>query len=161
MALDVFVTTKTTKVDKALLNAIYKETLKHFALNDMFEVEITIVGEDKIKSTNQKTRGIDKVTDVLSFPGVNFKFPFNANDYIYDIDPETGKIMLGEIMLCEKGAQKQAKEYGHSVDREIGFLVLHGLLHLMGFDHMTESEEKEMMGHAEEILKGLKLTRNV
>ena len=159
MALDVFYTTKGEKVDKAFLNAIYLETLKHFKLQDIFEVEITIVGEDKIKSTNKATRGIDKVTDVLSFPAINFKFPFNANDYIYDIDPETGKVMLGEIMLCEKRAKKQAKEFGHSVDREIGFLVLHGLLHLMGFDHMTKDEEKEMMSHAEEILKGLKLSR--
>lgn len=159
MALDVFYTTRGEKVDKAFLNAIYYEAIKHFDLKDIFEVEVTIVGEEKIRTTNLQARGIDKVTDVLSFPSINFKFPFNANDYIYDIDPETGKIMLGEIMLCEKRAKKQAKEYGHSVDREIGFLVLHGLLHLMGFDHMTKDEEKEMMSHAEAILKSLKLSR--
>ena len=159
MALEVFYTTKGNKVDKAFLNAIYYETIKHFKLKDIFEVEVTIVGEDRIKATNQKTRGIDKVTDVLSFPALDFKFPFDINDYIYDIDPETGKVMLGEIMLCEKRAQKQAKDYGHSVDREIGFLVLHGLLHLMGFDHMTKDEESEMMSHAEAILKQLKLSR--
>ncbi len=159
MALDVFYTTRGKKVDKAFLNAIYYEAIKHFNLKDIFEVEVTIVGEDRIKATNAQSRGIDKVTDVLSFPAIDFKFPFNESDYIYDIDPETGKIMLGEIMLCEKRAKQQAKAFGHSTEREIGFLVLHGLLHLMGFDHMTKDEEKEMMSHAEEILKKLKLSR--
>ena len=161
MALEIYYTTKNKNVDKAFLNKIYKATLEHFKLEDVFEVELTIVGEAKIRQTNKETRGIDRVTDVLSFPAINFKFPFKKQDYIYSIDPETGKLMLGELMLCEKRAQKQAKDFGHSLDREIGFLVLHGLLHLLGFDHIEKDDEVIMMGHAEEILKGLKLTRDV
>ena len=161
MALEIYYTTQNKNVDKAFLNKIYKATLEHFKLEDVFEVELTIVGEAKIKRINKETRGIDRVTDVLSFPAINFKFPFKKQDYIYSTDPETGKIMLGELMLCEKRAQQQAKEYGHSLDREIGFLVLHGLLHLLGFDHIEKDDEVIMMGHAEEILKGLNLSRNV
>ena len=161
MALEVFYTTKNTSLDKSFIDEIYKATLKHFNLKDVFEVEITIVGEKRIKSVNAATRSIDKVTDVLSFPNTEFKFPFNENDYAYAKNPETGKIMLGELMLCEKRAISQAKEYGHSVAREFGFLVLHGLLHLMGFDHIKKEDEVVMMSHAEEILKGLKLNRDV
>ena len=161
MALEIFYTTKNKNVDKAFLDKIYKAALKHFNLEDIFEVELTIVGETRIKNTNRETRGIDRVTDVLSFPSIDFKFPFKKQDYIYDIDPETGKIMLGELMLCEKRAKAQAKTYGHSLNREIGFLVLHGLLHLLGFDHIKKEDEVVMMGHAEEILKGLNLTRDV
>ena len=161
MALEVFYTTKNKSVDKALLDKIYFQTLKHFKLEDVFEVELTIVGEQRIKSTNMQTRGIDKVTDVLSFPSINFKFPFKKADYIYAIDPESNKVMLGELMLCEKRAKKQAKDFGHSLNREIGFLVLHGLLHLLGFDHIEKEDEVVMMKHAEEILKELNLTRDV
>ena len=64
-------------------------------------------------------------------------------------------------MLCEKRAREQAEEYGHSFDREVGFLVLHGILHLLGFDHIEKKDEVVMMGHAENILKELKLSRDV
>ena len=161
MALEIYYTTRNKNVDKAFLDKIYKAALKHFNLDDVFEVELTIVGESRIRQVNNETRGIDRVTDVLSFPAIDFHFPFKKQDYLYTMDPETGKIMLGELMLCEKRAKEQAIEYGHSLDREIGFLVLHGLLHLLGFDHIKKEDEVVMMGHAEEILKGLNLTRDV
>ena len=161
MALEVYYTTRGTKVNKAFLDSIYAATLKHFNLKDDFEVELTIVGEKRIKDTNREARGIDRVTDVLSFPSINFSFPYKKENYIYAIDPESGKIMLGELMLCEKRAIEQAKEFGHSKEREFGFLVLHGLLHLLGFDHIEKDDEVVMMKHAEEILKGLNLTRDV
>ena len=82
MALEIFYTTKNKNVDKAFLDKIYTEALKHFNLEDIFEVELTIVGETRIKNTNRETRGIDRVTDVLSFPSIDFKFPFRKQDYI-------------------------------------------------------------------------------
>lgn len=161
MALEVFYTVKNKDVDKKFLDSIYKATLKHFDLEDVFEVEITIVGEKRIRDVNRETRNVDRITDVLSFPMVDFKFPFEKTDYLQALNPETNKIMLGELMLCEKRARSQAKKYGHSYEREVGFLVLHGLLHLMGFDHIEKDDEVVMMKHAEEILKGLKLSRDV
>lgn len=161
MGLDIYKEARVSKVDKTLLKEIYFEVLRHFKLKDLFEVEISIVKEQTIQNVNRQTRGIDKVTDVLSFPSCDFKFPFVANDYVNVINLETGKIVLGEIMLCEKRAKQQAIEYNHSFDREVGFLVLHGLLHLLGFDHIEKDDETIMMGHANKILEDLKLSRDV
>lgn len=161
MALDIYRETKGTRINKTFLNSIYKAALKHFGLKDVFEIEISIVQEDTIKQTNKQARGIDKVTDVLSFPICDFKFPFVEKDYLNYINPESGHIMLGELMLCEQRAKDQAEEYGHSFNREVGFLVLHGILHLLGFDHIKKEDEIVMMNHAEEILKGMDLTRDV
>lgn len=160
MGLDIYKETRTTKIDRVLLKAIYLQTLRHFKLKDVFEVEISIVGENTIQKINKQTRNIDKVTDVLSFPTTNFKFPFVFEEYKKDVNLETGKIMLGEIMLCEKRAKEQALEYNHSFEREVGFLVLHGLLHLMGFDHIEKEDEVQMMAHSQKILEELKLTRD-
>lgn len=161
MGLDIYRETKGTRINRRFLDMIYKSALNHFELSDIFEIEISIVTEETIQNTNKHTRGIDKVTDVLSFPICNFVFPFKKEDYRNYIDPESGNIMLGEIMLCEKRAQEQAEEYGHSFNREVGFLVLHGILHLLGFDHIEKDDEVIMMGHAEKILEGLDLKRNV
>jgi len=161
MALEVFYTTKKQMVDKAFLDKIYLATLKHFNLKDDFLIELTIVGEKRIKSTNFETRGIDRVTDILSFPAINFSFPYKKGNYIDAIDPESNKIVLGELMLCYNRAIAQAKAYNHSLDREVGFLVLHGLLHLLGFDHIEKNDEAVMMGHAKQILDGLNLKRDV
>ena len=161
MGLHIYKEVKGTKIDVALLKDIYKAVLKYFKLKDVFSIDVTIVDEDTIRTTNKEQRNIDKVTDVLSFPTVDFMFPFKKGDYIDFIDPENGKIMLGDLMLCEKRAREQAIEYGHSFDREVGFLVLHGILHLLGFDHIKKEDEIIMMGHAENILKGINLTRDV
>lgn len=161
MGLKIYKEVKGTKIDTKLLRAIYKSTLKYFNLKDIFSIEVTLVDEKTIQETNKETRGIDRVTDVLSFPTVNFSFPFNKEDYIDAINPEDGKIMLGDLMLCEAKAREQAQEFGHSFDREVGFLVLHGMLHLLGFDHIKKEDEVVMMGHAENILKELNLTRDV
>ncbi len=161
MALEVFYTVKNKDVDKKFLDSIYKATLKHFGLEDAFEVEITIVGEKRIRSINRDTRNVDRVTDVLSFPMVEFRFPFKKENYPHAIDLDTGKVILGELILCEKRAREQAIKYNHSYQREVGFLVLHGLLHLLGFDHIEKDDEVIMMKHAEEILKGLNLSRDV
>ncbi len=161
MGLNIYKEVKGTKIDTAFLRSIYKAALKYFKLKDVFQIDVTIVDEKTIQETNKETRGIDRITDVLSFPTVDFKFPFKKEDYIDFIDPENNKILLGDLMLCEKRAREQAEEYGHSFDREVGFLVLHGILHLLGFDHIEKEDEVVMMGHAENILKELKLSRDV
>ena len=105
-------------------------------------VNITIVSEDEIRRINRDFRGIDRVTDVLSFPA------WDGNDEVADG-------FLGDIAICLKRAKEQATEYGHSLRREIGFLTVHGMLHILGYDHMTPEDERVMFPLQEEVLEGL------
>ncbi len=146
-------------IDKEFLDKIYGATLGYFGLDDQFEIEVSVVDEDTIQSVNKATRGIDKVTDVLSFPTIEMTFPFDKDNYQDDIDWESGNVMLGDIMLCEKRAKEQALEYGHSYQRECGYLLLHGLLHLMGFDHIEEKDKVVMREHEEKILTSIGIVR--
>ncbi len=122
--------------------------------------EIIICDGEYIQTLNREQRGIDSVTDVLSFPsldGIRGKKLFKK-DYPADID-EDGGIFLGCIAICKTRAEEQAEEYGHSVEREINYLAAHGLCHLLGYDHMTEEDKKEMRAKEERILKKINLER--
>ena len=122
--------------------------------------EIIIVDGEYIRTLNREQRGIDSVTDVLSFPsldGIRGK-KLLKGEHPADLDEEGG-IFLGSIAICEKRAKEQAEEYGHSEEREINYLAVHGLLHLLGYDHMTEDDKREMRGKEEKILKKIKLER--
>ncbi|MEG2413630.1 MAG: rRNA maturation RNase YbeY [Clostridia bacterium] len=146
-------------IDSAFVDKIYDATLQNFKLKDVFEVELSIVDKDTIQQTNKETRNVDSVTDVLSFPNLRVKFPVKLKDYADEKNPMTGKIILGEIMLCKDRAIEQAEEYGHSFDRECGYLVAHGLLHLLGFDHMQDDEKIVMRNHEEKILTSIGIVR--
>ena len=134
-------------------------------------VGIEFVPWYKIKSLNKKIRNINKVTDVLSFPMLSGKTSvtllifliFLFNDFISQCDderdPYSRELYLGDIVICNHRAKKQAKTFGHSIEREICFLTLHGLLHLLGFDHIEKNDEVEMMEIAEKILKKFGITR--
>lgn len=122
------------------------------------EISLTITDDEGIKAINREMRGIDKATDVLSFPMLE------TDDFgaliIYDEDISDGFVMLGDIVISFETAKKQAEEYGHSFLREIGFLTVHSVLHLLGYDHETGvSEETEMFEKQESILKSIDLTR--
>lgn len=123
------------------------------------EVEFVTVSEDEIKELNFKTRGIDKATDVLSYPNLNKIFPFTPENYPYDYNIETKSVFLGSIVICEQIAMRQAQEYGHSFEREKGYLFLHGLLHLLGYDHIKDDDKKIMRQKEEEILSKLGVKR--
>lgn len=127
------------------------------------EVSLNVVSAEEIRAINAEQREIDKVTDVLSFPMLDFPYPLAQEAFEEEaamaINPESGKVFLGDIILCHDRAAEQAKEYGHSLQREIAFLIVHSILHLLGYDHMTEEEEKEMFGKQEEILQSLGITR--
>lgn len=142
-----------SRLDTALIQKVFEEYRTHFDLPENVNVELTIVDEDTIKDVNKQYRGVDSVTDVLSFPSLEVKMPFVAEDYPLDIDPSSGEIMLGEIMLCYSRMAEQSAEYGHSNERERCYLVLHGLLHLLGFDHI-EQLDKEKMREQEELILG-------
>ena len=114
-------------------------------------VSLNFVSENEIKRLNNQFRQIDKVTDVLSFPLLEKQ----ASQKLTDFDSERvdGVLFLGDIVLCKKKAISQAKEFGHSTKREICFLALHGLLHLLGYDHIQEEDEKLMQEKANKILE--------
>ena len=107
---------------------------------------------------NLEFRGIDRATDVLSFPMTEFPSPA---DYAYldtddsSFDPETGELMLGNIVISKERAKEQAEEYGHSVEREFAFLIAHSMLHLLGYDHMEDEERLVMEKKQREVLEML------
>lgn len=105
------------------------------------EFNVIIVDEDKIHDLNKNYRGIDRVTDVISF-ALEDDRTFNLENYR----------MLGDIYICLEKARSQALEYGHSFKRELSFLAIHGLLHLLGYDHMNSEDEKIMFDKQEEVL---------
>lgn len=145
-----------------VIENVIKSTAKRldFEAEDI-DVEVSIADEEEIRTLNRETRGIDKVTDVLSFQNIeNVSLPLVKEDYPEDINGEDDSVMLGEILICEEQAKRQAEEYGHSVEREIGFLTCHGMLHLLGFDHQDEEGEKEMNALCEEILTDAGYTRD-
>ena len=123
-------------------------------------VEISFVDEEEIRRLNRELRGIDKVTDVLSFPALDLERgpAIKKADYPFEIDEE-GKLLLGSIAICIKRAKEQAEEYGHSFDRELHYLIVHGIMHCLGYDHMEESDKAQMREQEEKILNKLGITR--
>ena len=122
--------------------------------------EIVFVSAEEIKELNAKHRGKDAVTDVLSFPsldGIRGKKILKKN-FPFDIG-EDGEIFIGSIAICEDRAKEQAKEYGHSYNRELHYLIVHGLCHLLGYDHIEEADKKEMREKEERILGKMGITR--
>lgn len=127
-------------------------------------VSLLITDNEEIYQMNLEHRQIDRPTDVLSFPMVDFEtageFDFLEEDEFQDcFEPDSGELMLGDIVISADKVLEQAEEYGHSVKREYAFLITHSMLHLMGYDHMTEDEAKEMERLQEEILAQLHITR--
>ena len=126
------------------------------------EMSLSVVSPEEIRTLNNQFRGVDAVTDVLSFPTLDLnKQPLDKVDLPADaINENNGKINIGDIIICFDRAKEQANEYGHSFKREICFLALHGLLHLLGYDHVEPADEEEMNKLQEEILVKLHVTRN-
>lgn len=123
-------------------------------------VELVFVPADEIRRLNRETRAVDKVTDVLSYPtldGIKGQ-PIMGKDYPYDIDDE-GVLLVGSIAICEERAKEQAEEYGHSYERELHYLLVHGIMHCLGYDHMTDEEKAEMRQKEELILGKLGIRR--
>ncbi len=120
------------------------------------QIGLLIVDDEAIQQINRQFRAVDRPTDVLSFPLLE---P-GATPAAQDIDPETGEVMLGDIVVSLPMAERQAVEYGHSLEREIAFLCVHGTLHLLGHDHEEEGDRKRMRALEEEVLAALHLPRN-
>jgi probable rRNA maturation factor len=139
-----------------------EEAMKNFVASSMtLAVELLFVNEQEIQRLNRELRDTDKVTDVLSFPtldGIKGK-KLLKKDYPYDVDEE-GNLLIGSIAICVKRAKEQAEEYGHSYNRELHYLLVHGIMHCLGYDHMTDEEKLEMREKEEFILAKLGITRS-
>ena len=123
-------------------------------------VEFVFVDGEEIRRLNREMRDTDKVTDVLSFPaldGIKGEAIHGA-DFPYEMDEE-GNLMLGSIVVCCERAREQAEEYGHSYNRELHYLLVHGIMHCLGYDHMNEEEKAEMREKEELILGKLGIAR--
>lgn len=135
--------------------------------NCTHEVEINLLITDNagIQEINKEFRDIDRPTDVLSFPTVSYDEPgdfsvIDGEQKVDLLDPDTGNISFGDIVINEDRVREQAKEYGHSEKREFAFLVAHSMLHLCGYDHMEEDEAKVMEKKQNDVLESLGITRD-
>ena len=138
------------------------------ALDDIvcpYEAELSIVltDNDSIREMNRNFRGIDRATDVLSFPMLDFDVPGDFSHVEEEFEdcfnPETGELMLGDIVISVDKVKEQAKSYGHSQERELAFLVAHSMYHLFGFDHMDDAEREVMEEKQRNLLTFLNINR--
>lgn len=150
-------------IKRFLLKRLLEGALKYLnqPTKDL-EMSISIVSPQQIQQLNKQYRNTDSVTDVLSFPTIDNvqRQVLDVSNFGADIvNPETGKINLGDVVICLDRAQEQAQAYGHSLKREIAFLSLHGLLHLLGYDHVKPEDEQQMVSLQKEILNRMHLNR--
>ena len=123
--------------------------------------EVLFVSEEEIRALNMRERGVDSVTDVLSFPASDFGRGEDISaDVFGECLDEEGRILAGSVVICTVRAEEQAREFGHSVRREICYLIVHGVLHCLGYDHMTESDRREMREKEEYIMQKIHLGRD-
>lgn len=139
------------KVSEDLLgkiNDIIVETLYYEGYDDNYEVSLSFVDNEEIHELNREYRGVDRATDVLSFPLLTDEF-----------DVEIEEESLGDIVISLERALEQSEEYDHSFEREVCFLVCHSMFHLLGYDHDTEENTKDMRKREEDVLNKLNITR--
>lgn len=140
-----------------IINTIIPAALDYEECPYEAEVNVILTDNDAIQEINREHRQIDAPTDVLSFPMVDFEEESNfdhVEDYVEDyFNPETGELMLGDIVISVEKVIEQAGKYGHSQERELAFLVAHSMLHLCGYDHMDDAEREIMEGKQREILE--------
>ncbi len=139
-----------------IIKSVVSKTLECEGFDKACMVSVTIVDNNQIHQLNNEFRSINRPTDVLSFPVVEFE---NGNMIQNCGDYYEGKLILGDVVLSAQKAKEQSIEYGHSLEREIGFLVCHSVLHLLGYDHETEDERIIMRQKEEAALELLGLTR--
>lgn len=164
VCLDIALTDETKRISQehlTLIKELIIATSKELEVEDNFEVSITIVDNEKIQEINREYRGIDRATDVISFAIEDE----DEEDFAIFFDEEftDDEILLprllGDIFISIDKAEEQAADYNHSFERELGFLTVHGFLHLNGYDHQTKEEEIEMFGLQEKILEEYGLER--
>ena len=143
--------------------AVISETLDYEDCPYEVQVNIILTRNEEIQQINLEQRGVDTPTDVLSFPMIEYAYPSDFTvleaDSFDSFDPDTGELILGDIVISVDKVLEQAEKYGHDVKREYAFLIAHSMLHLFGYDHMDEVERENMELKQEEILTHLNITR--
>lgn len=130
-----------------IIEDIINESLKVEGLSNNYEVSISFVENDEIRALNKDYRGVDKETDVLSFP--------------LEEDFEVTTPLLGDIIISMDKASEQASEYGHTIEREIAYLIAHSMFHLMGYDHINDYEKEIMRRQEKQVMKNLMIYRDL
>ena len=140
-----------------IIRDIIEEALNYEECPYEAEINVLLTDNREIQVMNREYRQIDRPTDVLSFPMIEYETPsdffFFFDDFCDCFNPESGELMLGDIILSVNKIEEQAQAYGHSMERELAFLVAHSMLHLCGYDHMEEEERLIMEKKQEEILQ--------
>ena len=143
-------------LQQPLVNAIIKKcveaTMEAEGVRSPCEINVLVTNDNGIQAINKASRNIDKPTDVLSFPMFQLEAGNPPNDWEEYMDPETGMCPLGDMAISLERAIAQAKEFGHSVKREVGYLTIHSILHLLGYDHLDEGPMKKQMRAREEAI---------
>lgn len=154
LTVDLFDETESLTEDHLeLVRQLVEKTIEIEQLSGDIEVSISFVDKERIRTLNREYRGRDMPTDVLSF-ALNEQGEGELQVHVDDLPN-----VLGDVIISVDHIYEQAKEYGHSFERELGFLTVHGLLHLLGYDHNDEAEEREMFSKQEDILRAYGLTR--
>ena len=146
-----------------IIHNVIEESIDYVECPYDFEVNVLLTDNEGIHQINLDMRQIDNPTDVLSFPMCDFETPgdFEALEETPEeyFNPDTGELMMGDIVISVEKVIEQAEAYGHSRERELGFLTAHSMLHLFGFDHMEDDERVDMEARQEEILESIGLHR--
>lgn len=147
----------------ALAEEVVAFALSHEDFPYEAEVNLTLTDNAGIRELNRAYREIDAPTDVLSFPMLSYRkagdFSALEDDYEDNFNPDTGEILLGDIVISAEKVVEQAASYGHAKKREYAFLIVHSILHLLGYDHMTPEDAVVMERKQNEILEAMKITR--
>ncbi|MGN0686629.1 MAG: rRNA maturation RNase YbeY [Oscillospiraceae bacterium] len=157
MRIEIFLSDEQDKLSppeniEQLIEQCTRAALEEEQIDEDAQISVTLVDNEAIREINREHRDIDRATDVLSFP--------LGDDDSFDTDPETGAVLLGDIVISLERAAEQAKEFGHSYRREVAFLITHSLFHLLGYDHVNGGEEEKIMfAKQEKILEKLGITR--
>ena len=145
-------------LQQPLVSAIIKKcidtTLSAEGVTADCEINVLVTNDNGIHAINKASRNIDRPTDVLSFPMFELEAGNPPDDWTEYLDPETGMCPLGDMCISLERARAQAKEFGHSVRREVGYLPIHSMLHLLGYDHLDEGPQKAQMRAREETIAG-------
>lgn len=141
--------------EEELIKTVVETVLKEEKVIQDLEIYVTLTNNENIHKINLEQRNVDRPTDVLSFP----MFEREEINSLKEIS-KAEQYILGDIIVSIEKVKEQAEEYGHSFERELAYLITHGMLHLLGYDHMIEEEKEQMRKREEEILGELKITRD-
>lgn len=149
--------------EQEVAEAVISETLDYEDCPYEVQVNIILTSNEEIQQINLEQRGVDAPTDVLSFPMIEYAYPSDftvlEGEAMDSFDPDTGELLLGDIVISVDKVIEQAEKYNHGVKREYAFLITHSMLHLFGYDHMDEVERENMELKQDEILNRLNITR--